>query len=64
MRDDVRGLLGPAPGRPQDAANSPNTPTSPQGLRHLLSHSRRDTDGLRDGLKAYVADHSARRMAC
>jgi SRSO17 transposase len=56
MRDYVRGLLGPV-GRksswqPAEYAGH----ATPHGLQHLLSHSRWDTDGLRDDLQAYVAD--------
>lgn len=56
MRDYVRGLLG-AVGRKNSRQLAEYAGhATPYGLQHLLSHSRWDAEGLRDDLRAYVAE--------
>ncbi|MDX3764100.1 IS701 family transposase [Streptomyces sp. AK02-04a] len=55
MRDYVRGLLGPVGRKNSWQIAEYAGHATPHGLQHLLSHSRWDTDGLRDDLQAYVA---------
>ncbi|MEV0982706.1 IS701 family transposase [Streptomyces sp. NPDC049915] len=56
MRDYVRGLLGPVGRKNSWQLAEYAGHATPHGLQHLLSHSRWDTDGLRDDLQAYVAE--------
>lgn len=56
MRDYVRGLLGPVGRKNSRQLAEHAGHATPHGLQHLLSHSRRGADGLRDGLQAYVAE--------
>ncbi|MFE7438655.1 IS701 family transposase [Streptomyces tendae] len=56
MRDYVRGLLGPVGRKNSWQLAEYAGHATPHSLQHLLSHSRWDTDGLRDDLQAYVAE--------
>jgi len=60
MRDYVRGLLGPVGRKNSWQLAEYAGHDIPHGLQHLLSHSRWDTDGLRDDLQAYVAEQLGR----
>jgi hypothetical protein len=51
MRDYVRGLLGPVGRKNSWQLAEYAGHATPHGLRHLLSHSRWDADGLRDDLQ-------------
>jgi SRSO17 transposase len=56
MRGYVRGLLGPVGRKNSWQLTEYAGHATPHGLQHLLSHSRWDTDGLRDDLQAYVVE--------
>lgn len=56
MRDYIRGLLGPVGRKNSWQLAEYAGHATPHGLQHLLSHSRWDSDGLRDDLQAYVAE--------
>lgn len=64
MRDYVRGLLGPV-GRKngwQLAAYAGHA--TPDELQHFVARSRWNAGSVRDDLRQYVADNSAKTMEC
>jgi SRSO17 transposase len=56
MRDYVRGLLGPVGRKNGWQLAEYAGHRTPDGLQHLLSHSRWDADRLRDDLQTYAAE--------
>lgn len=56
MRDYVRGLLGPVGRKNGWQLAEYAGHATPDGLQHLLSHSRWDADHLRNELQTYAAD--------
>ena len=56
MRDYVRGLLGPVGRKNGWQLAEYAGHATPDGIHHLLSHSRWDADRLRDDLQSYAAE--------